>query len=305
MEFLREVANFLEAEDIKLLRIFMRDDVTSASIIRIFEDPENAGKYLVLLKDRPKAIYIVAKIAERIEEYLKGDEASISYELFMKALEEIKDTKDSALKLKIHLLVRDAIIRKINEKEYETAAALTSEFYEFGLKDCLKKLLLIASELSERGDYPKSVKILNLLIPSDSINELKSHILEEWGKNLMAKRDYINAASRFLEAIRVGNRKEVLINLGDAYFRAGEFENAYEAYSSIEITAKNEIEVLRRTSMMLNSWGEELVNQGELEKAVDKFNEAYQTAIKINEDDIAVNALKSARKAIEMIKGAD
>jgi tetratricopeptide (TPR) repeat protein len=94
------------------------------------------------------------------------------------------------------------------------------------------------------------------------------------------------------------------MNLADAYFKAEEFKKAYEAYSAIETSAKNEVEVLRKMSMLLNSWGEKLVNEGEYEKAVDKFNEAYQTAIRINDDDIAVNALKSAKKALEMIEEA-
>lgn len=302
MEFIRDVANFLDGEDLRLLRILMRDDVTSASITKIFEDPENAGKYLVLLKERPRAIYIVAKIAERIEEYLEDEEASISYGLFMRALEQIKNTSDSVLKQKIHLLIRDAIVRKINEKEYETAAILISEFYDFGLKDCFKKLLLIVSDLAEEGEYQKAFKTLNLLPASSIVEELKSYILEEWGKSLMAKGDYINAASRFAEAARIANRKELLLELGDAYFRAKEFEKAYESYRSVEPSAKNELDVFRRISMLLNSWGEELINQGDFEKAVDKFNEAYQIAIKINEDEIAINALKSAKKAIEMSK---
>jgi tetratricopeptide (TPR) repeat protein len=304
MGFVEEVSVFLEPEDLKLLRILMRDDVTAASITRIFEDPENAGKYLVILKERPKALFIVAKIAERIERYLEGEEASLSFELFMKSLEYIKDTHDNALKLKILLLVRDTIIRKMKEKDYETAAILTSEFFDFGLKDCLKKLLLIVSDLSEDGEYSRAMRILNFLTPSSSINELKSHILEEWGKSLMAQGDYINAISRFTQAMRLTNRKDVLMNLADAYFKAEEFKKAYEAYSAIETSAKNEVEVLRKMSMLLNSWGEKLVNEGEYEKAVDKFNEAYQTAIRINDDDIAVNALKSAKKALEMIEEA-
>ncbi|HID42726.1 MAG TPA: hypothetical protein EYP30_02970 [Archaeoglobaceae archaeon] len=302
MEFIRNVANFLEPEDLRLLRILMRDDVTSASITKIFEDPENAGKYLVLLNERPKAVYIVAKIAERIEEYLEGEEASISYELFIKALDRIKNTENNVLKQKIHFLVRDAIIRKINEKEYEIAAILISEFYDFGLKDCLRKLLLIVSDLAEEGEYQRAFKTLNLLPHSSITEELKSHILEEWGKGLMTQGEYINAASRFLEAIRTGNRKELFTSLGDAYFRAKEFDKAYDAYKSVELSAKNEVDVLRRISMLLNFWGEELVNEGEYEKAVDKFNEAYQTAVKINDDEIAVNALKSAKRAIEMAK---
>jgi len=302
MEFIRDVANFLEPEDLRLLRILMRDDVTSASITKIFEDPENAGKYLVLLKERPKAIYIVAKIAERIEKYLKDEEASISYELFMRALDQIKNTSDNVLKQKIHLLVRDAIIRKINEREYETAAILISEFYDFGLKDCFRKLLLIVSELAEDGEYQRAFKTLNLLPASGIIEELKSHILEEWGRSFMAKGEYLNAASRFAEAIRIANRKELYTELGDAYFRAKEFEKAYEAYKSVDLSARNEIDILKRISMLLNSWGEELVNLGQYEEAIDKFNEAYQAAIKINEDEIAVNALKSAKKAIDLSK---
>lgn len=114
MDFLRDVASFLDPEDLKQLRALLKDDVVASSITQIFNNPENAEKYLVTLKERPNSAYIVAKIAESIERYLEAEEAKISYDLFVKSLEHIRDARDKTLKMKIHLLVRDAIKRKIN-----------------------------------------------------------------------------------------------------------------------------------------------------------------------------------------------
>ncbi|MFP3909263.1 MAG: tetratricopeptide repeat protein [Archaeoglobaceae archaeon] len=304
MDFLREVSTFLEPEDMKLLRILMRDDVIATPITKIFEEPENAGKYFVLLKDRPKSLYLVAKIAERIEGYLDGDEARLSFELFMKSLEQIKCIQDKDLELKVYFLVRETIQKRIDNCEYENSAVLITELYDLGLKDLLKKLLLVVSDLSDSGEYSRAIKILNLLTPSESVNSLKSYILEEWGKSLISQGEYASAASRFMEGIRISNREELYLNLGDAYYKAEEFERAYDTYSSIEGSYKNEIELLRRKSMLLNSWGEHLVNKGDYENAIDKFNEAYQTAVRISDDEIGEYALKSARKALELSKQA-
>ncbi len=302
MDFLREVSTFLEPNDMKLLRILMKDDVVATPLTRIFEEPENAGKYFVLLQERPKSLYIVAKIAERIESYLDGDDASLSFDLFMKSLEQIKDTQDKDLELKVYFLVREAIQKRITKGEHENSAVLIREFYDLSLNDMFKKLLLVVSGLSDSGEYPRAVKILNILTPSQEVNSLKSYILEEWGKDLISQGDYTSAASRFMEAIRINSRSELYLSLGDAYYKAEEFEKAYDTYSSVESSYKNEVELLRRKSMLLNSWGENLVNKGDHENAIDKFNEAYQTAVRISDDQIGESALKSARKALEMSK---
>ncbi len=302
MDFLREVSTFLDPKDMKLLRILMRDDVVATPLTRIFEEPENAGKYFVLLQERPKSLYIVAKIAERIESYLDGDEANLSFDLFMKALEQIKETRDKDLELKVYFLVREAVEKRIKKGEYENSAILITEFYDMGLNDLFKKLLLVVSDLSDSGEYSRAVKILNILTPSQEVNSMKSYILEEWGKDLIAQGEYTSAASRFMEAIRTNSRSELYLSLGDAYYKAQEFERAYDTYSSVEGSYKNEVELLRRKSMLLNSWGEYLVNRGDYESAIAKFNEAYQTAVRISDDHISESALKSARKALEMSK---
>jgi len=296
MDFLRDVASFLDPADLKLLRVLLKDDVVSSSITQIFKNPESAGKYLVILKDRPNSLYIVAKIAESIEQYLEAEDAEISYELFIKSLEHIRDARDKTLRMKLHLLVRNAIKRKINEDDFETAAMLTSEFYDFGLRDIHKKLLLISSDLSESGNYERALKILNLLKPSDSVNDLKSHVLEEWGRSLFEAGELIKAASRYLEAVRVGNRNDLMVDLGEIYQKLGEFENAYEIYNNIEISSKNENLIKKKKSELLIRWGEQLALNKEFKEAADKFNEAYKTAISINDDEISIRALKNAKK---------
>ncbi|MFO7966054.1 MAG: hypothetical protein R6U44_00450 [Archaeoglobaceae archaeon] len=300
MDFFREVSTFLDPEDMKLLRILMKDDVVATPLTRVFEEPENAGKYFILLQERPKSLYIVSKVAERIERHLDGDDASLSFDLFMKSLDHIKETHDKDLKLKVYFLVRDAIQNRIKNGEYENSAILISEFYDLGLKDMFKKLLLVVSDLSDNGEYSRAVKILNILTPTQDVNSMKSYILEEWGKDLISQGEYTSAASRFMEAIRINSRGELYLSLGDAYYKAEEFEKAYDTYSSVEGSYKNEVELLRRKSMLLNSWGEHLVNKGDYESAIDKFNEAYQTAVRISDDQIGEAALKSARKALEM-----
>lgn len=155
---------------------------------------------------------------------------------------------------------------------------------------------MIISDLSESGNYERALKIINLLTPSESVNELKSHILEEWGRKFAERGGFIKAASRYLEAIRVGNRRDLMMDLGEIYFKLGEYENAYEIYNNVEVSSKNENLIKRRKSELLIKWGEELASKRKLKEASDKFHEAYQTANSINDDELSIRALKNVKK---------
>jgi tetratricopeptide (TPR) repeat protein len=283
-----------------------RDETVSKPIIKIFENPEYAGKYLIMLKDRPKALFIVAKLSERISKYFKGEEGEAIYNIFLKSVRMIKDTTDTSLKQSLFLLVKEAIERRMNEGDFETAASLISEFYSFGFKNQFKKILFTASELAEKGDFERTIKILNSLSPSEIVRELRTQIYFEWGKKLFSLKNYTSAEIQLREALKFSENEEISREtrfvLAEVLRKLGRFEESYRELSKIEPqNPVEEIKILRNAARTLMEWGEFLQKE-DADSAIDKFNEAYQIAMRIGDTSIAEIAFKKAQNTLKLKK---
>ncbi|MBO8182215.1 MAG: hypothetical protein H0Z28_05405 [Archaeoglobus sp.] len=301
-EFLRDAEVFLDYSDLKILRAVSRDETAATPILKIFENPENAGKYLVILKERPKALFVVAKLANRISKYFKGDEGRIIYNLFLKAVRMLKDHEDSWIKNAVFLLLKETIERKLKEGDFEEAASLVSEFKEYGFKNYFKKILLVSSELAEKGDFERAVSIINRLGPSSTVSELKTQIYLEWGKKLIELKDYHSAEIQLKEALRYASSHDTLseihLTLSTIYNRLGKFENAYNQILKIEPeNPVEEIKLLREAAKILIEWGNKLEKEDK-DEALDKYNQAYQLALRIGDTSLSKKAVERARKVV-------
>jgi tetratricopeptide (TPR) repeat protein len=301
-EFLKDAEVFLDYPDMKVLRAISRDETVSRPIVKIFENPRNAGKYLVILKERPKALFIVAKLANRISKYFKGEEEKIIYDLFLKAIKMIKDHKDPSIRNAIFLLLKETIKRKLEEGDYEGAASLISEFQEFGFKNYFKKILLISSELAEKGDFEGSISIVNRLGPSAIVNELKTQIYLEWGKRLMELKDYVSAETQLKEALKYAKSNftlsEIYLMLSSTYKNLGKFEQAYNQLLKIEPeNPVEEIKLLREAAKLLLIWGKNLEKEDK-DMALEKYNQAYQISLRIGDTSTSKDALEKAKKVV-------
>ncbi len=306
-EFLRDAEVFLDYSDMKILRAVSRDETASKPIIKIFENPENAGKYLVILKERPKALFVVAKLANRISKYFKNDEGKIIYDLFLRSVRMLKNQKDAWIRNAIFLLLKETIERKLEEGDFEEAASLVSEFQEYGFKMYFKKILLVSSELAEKGDFERAISIVNRLGPSTTVNELKTQIYLEWGKRLMDLGDYSSAELQLKEGLRYAKSHDTLseihTTLSKIYKRLGKFEQAYKQIMKIEPeNPVEEIKLLREAAKILMDWGVRLEKEDK-DEALDKYNQAYQLALRIGDISISKKALEKARKVVSASEG--
>ncbi len=301
-EFLKDAEVFLDYSDMKILRAVSRDETVSKPIIKIFENPENAGKYLVILKERPKALFVVAKLANRISKYFKGDEGRIIYDLFLKAVRMLKDQRDAWIKNAVFLLLKETIERKLEEGDFEEAASLVSEFQGYGFKNYFKKILLVSSELAEKGDFERAISIVNRLGPSATVNELKTQIYLEWGKRLMDLRDYSSAETQLKEALKYAKSHDTLteihLTLSKIYKKLGKFEQAYNQILRIEPeNPVEEIKLLREAAKILMDWGKKLEKEDK-DEALEKYNQAYQIALRIGDISISKKAIERAKKVV-------
>lgn len=181
MRFIKDVSVFLDYEDIKVLKVLSKNDVTISSMAKIFENPDKSGKYLMLISDKPIAIYLVAKISERICKYLTDEDAKTCFKLFLDSIILLNNVEDKKIKQMVFLLLKEAMNRRIKENKLNELAILLSNFYDVGFKKYLDKLLFLAATLAENGDYQKAIEILDL-INFDRAKKLKAAILEEWKK---------------------------------------------------------------------------------------------------------------------------
>jgi len=301
-EFLKDAEVFLDYSDLKILRAVSRDETVSKPILKVFESPENAGKYLVILKERPKALFVVAKLANRISKYFRGEEGRTIYDLFLKAIRMLRDQEDSWIKNAVFLLLKETIERKLKEGDFEGAASLVSEFQEYGFKNYFKKILLVSSELAEKGDFERAVNIINLLGPSATVNELKTQIYLEWGKRLMDLRDYNTAETQLREALKHATShnalSEIRLTLSNVYKKLGKFENAYSQILKIEPeNPVEEIKLLREAAKILMEWGKKLEAENK-DEALEKYNQAYQLALRIGDTSISKRAFERAKRVI-------
>ena len=287
-EFINDVAIFIDDADTKILRVLARDKVAISSIMKIFENPERAGKYMVLIKNRPTAIYLVAKIAERISKYLSDEDAKKCYNLFLKSVLMLKDVDDKTIRQKVFLLLRETMERRTREEKLDELAKLLSNFYNLGFKSYLDYLLFSASSLAEKGEYQKAVNILNL-VNFDTANQLKAQILVEWAKDL-TKVDAEKALKNLREAIEIDeSNEEAILTLADVYGSMGEFERAIKVYGIV-----GDKEALYKTVEVLRGWSSEL----EGKEALDKLKEAYRLAIEID-NRLAEEIFNSIKEALE------
>jgi tetratricopeptide (TPR) repeat protein len=271
--------------------------------VKTFENPENAGKYLIILREKPKALFVVAKLAERISYFFKGNEEKAVFNLFLKSIRMIKDSDDASLKQGIFILLKNAIEKRMDDGDYEVAASLISEFYNFGFKNLFRKILFITSELAEKKEFSKSINILNQLTPSPVIIDLKTQILIEWGKYLIDIGDYNSAEMRFKEALKLTDspetRSEIHLLLSGIYVRMERYKEAYELFMQVDAQSpKEEIEIQREIARILLIWGKSLEKSGDVESALEKYSEAYQLAFRINDHELTTKAVKNAKKIV-------
>ncbi|HDN73997.1 hypothetical protein DRP04_04010 [Archaeoglobales archaeon] len=264
-KFIKTISNFLDEEDVKLMKAVSSDPIVVHSIRRIFERPEKVGKYLVLLKDIPAAVYLLAKVAERLSKYLEGEDESKCFNIFLSALRQLKECKDKKIIQNMFILLKEAIERRLIEGKYEDAAKLVMEFQEFGFKSYIRKILFFALEVSEDGDYRRAMKILDLLPNIDEVIVSKANILLEWGKYLSLS-DPDAGIRKIEESIKLKETTEAKLAMAEIYENIGNYEKAYYIYSSLRTVYPG---IERKMSRMLLEWGEET---GDPEKLKEAYN---------------------------------
>ncbi len=287
-KFIDSVSNFIDEDDIKLLKALSNDPIIVHSIKRIFEHPEKARKYMILLRDTPATIYLVAKIAERLSRYLEGDDESKCFGVFLTALRELKNCRDRKTLQNMFIILKEAIERRLVEGKYEDAAKLVMEFQEFGFKSYIRKILFFALEVSEDGDYRRALRILDLLPETEAVRDSKASVLLEWGK-FQALTNPEAGLKKIEESLRVKDTTEARLAMAEIYETMGNYEKAYFIYSSLK-TAYPGIE--RRISRMLMEWGEET---GDVEKLKEAYNLAMNDRLLAEEIERRIKRLESQR----------
>ncbi len=277
-DFVETLSNFLDDDDVKLLKAVSTDPITSHSLRRIFEHPEKVSKYMILLKDAPTTVYLVAKIAERLSKYLDEEDQSKCFGIFLTAMRELKNCKDRKIVQNMFLLLKEAIERRLMEGKYEEAAKLVMEFQDFGFKGYVKKILFFALEVSEDGDFKRAMRILELLPPSEEVAASKASVLLEWGKSL-ALRNPEAGLRKIEESLKHRETPEAKLAMAEIYEDLGNYEKAYYIYSSLRNVYPG---IEKRISRMLMEWGEESSD-------IEKLKEAYNLAMddKILAEEIA------------------
>lgn len=265
-KFVEDVARFLDDDDVRILRTLSNDAVILHSIKKIFENPDKVSKYLILLRDSPVSVYIVAKIAERLSRFLEGDDESKCFGIFLTSLRELRKCNDRKILQNMFTLLKEAIDRRIADEKYEDAARLVVEFQDFGFKGYIRKILFFALEVSESGDFARAISILSHLPNSEAVTEAKASVMLEWGKAL-AKANPEAGLRKIEESLKFKDTLEARIAMAEVYEAMGSYEKAYEIYSSL----KGYPGIDRRISRMLMEWGEETGD-------VEKLKEAYVLA---------------------------
>ncbi|WP_456468828.1 hypothetical protein [Archaeoglobus sp.] len=287
-KFIESISNFVDEEDIKLLKALSNDPIVVHSIKRIFEHPEKASKYLILLRDVPAAIYLVAKVAERLSKYLEGDDEAKCFGIFLTALRELKDCRDRRLLQNMFLLLKESIERRLIDGKYEDAAKLVMEFQEFGFKSYIKRILFFALEVSEDGDYRRAMRILDLLPETDAVVDAKSSVLLEWGKAI-AMSNPEAGLKKIEEALKFKDTPEARMAMAEIYESMGNYEKAYFIYSSLRSVYPG---IERKISRMLMEWGEET---GDVEKLREAYNLAMNDRLLAEEIERRIKKLESQR----------
>ncbi len=294
--FIESLSNFIDEDDVKLLKALSSDPIVIHSIKRIFEHPEKVGKYMVILKDIPATVYLVAKIAERLSRYLEGDDEAKSFAIFLAALRELKDCKDKKVLQNMFLLLKEAIERRLREGKYEDAAKLVMEFQEFGFKSYIKKILFFALEVSEDGDYKRAMRILDLLPPTEDVMASKANVLLEWGKAIAMSNPEMGLR-KIEESLKLKEMPEAKLAMAEIYESIGNYEKAYYIYSSLKNIYPG---IEKRMSRMLMEWGEET---GDIEKLREAYNLAADDRLLAEEIERRIKRLSRDREYQELHPG--
>ncbi len=294
--FIRSLSNFLDDDDIKLLKALSSDPIVVHSIKRIFELPEKVNKYLILLKDVPATVYLVAKIAERLSKYLDGEDESKCFGIFLAALRELKNCKDKKIVQNMFLLLKEAIERRLLEGKYEDAAKLVMEFQEFGFRSYIRKILFFALEVSEDGDYKRAMRILDLLPNTDEVIASKANVLLEWGKAIASSNPEAGL-KKIEESLKLKETPEAKLAMAEIYENIGNYEKAYYIYTSLRSVYPG---IDKKISRMLMEWGEET---GDIEKLKEAYNLAIDDKILAEEIERRIKKLSHDKGVQELPSG--
>ncbi len=287
-KFIESVANFIDEDDVKVLKAIGNDPILLHSIKKIFDYPEKASKYLILLRDSPVAIYLVAKIAERLSRYLEGEDEAKCFAVFLTALRELKGCEDRKVLQNMFLLLKEAIERRLSDGKYEDAAKLVMEFQDFGFKSYIKKILFFALEVSEEGDYRRAMRILDLLPEIDAVRDAKASILLEWGKSLALSNPEA-AIKKVEESLKLKDAVDARLAMAEIYENLGNYEKAYFIYTSLRALYPG---IDRKISRMLMEWGEET---GDVEKLREAYNLAMGDRLLAEEIERRIKKLEAQR----------
>ncbi len=287
-KFIDSISSFVDEEDIKLLKALSKDPIVVHSIKRIFEHPEKSSKYLILLRDVPAAVYIVAKVAERLSKYLEGEDETKCFGIFLRAMRELKDCRERRLLQNMFLLLKESIERRLMEGKYEDAAKLVMEFQDFGFKSYIKKILFFALEVSEDGDYSRATRILDLLPETEAVIDAKASVLLEWGKTIAISNPEAGL-KKIEEALKFKDAPEVRIAMAEIYESMGNYDKAYFIYSSLRAVYPG---IERKISRMLMEWGEET---GDVEKLREAYNLAMGDKLLSEEIERRIKKIESQR----------
>ncbi len=292
-KFIESVSNFVDEEDVKLLKALSSDPIVIHSIKRIFEHPEKVNKYMVLLKDVPATVYLVAKIAERLSKYLEGEDEAKCFGIFLAALRQLKNCKDRKILQNMFLLLKEAIERRLIEGKYEDAAKLVMEFQEFGFKSYIRKILFFALEVSEDGDYKRAMRILELLPSTEEVIASKANVLLEWGKAI-AMSNPEAGLRKIEESLKLRESPEAKLAMAEIYESIGNYEKAYFIYSSLRSVYPG---IEKRLARMLMEWGEET---GDIEKLREAYNLAADDKILAEEIERRIRKLSRDKELQEL-----
>ncbi|WP_456329383.1 tetratricopeptide repeat protein [Archaeoglobus sp.] len=287
-KFIESVANFIDEDDVKVLKAVGSDPITLHSIKKIFDYPEKASKYLILLRDSPVAIYLVAKISERLSRYLEGEDEAKCFAVFLTALRELKGCGDRRVLQNMFLLLKEAIERRLSDGKYEDAAKLVMEFQDFGFKSYIKKILFFALEVSEEGDYRRAMRILDLLPETDAVIDAKASVLLEWGKSLALSNPEA-AMKKVEESLKLKDTVDARLAMAEIYENLGNYEKAYFIYTSLRSIYPG---IDRKISRMLMEWGEET---GDVEKLREAYNLAMGDKLLTEEIERRIKKLEAQR----------
>lgn len=287
-KFIKSVANFIDEDDVKVLKAIGSDPILLHSIKKIFDYPEKASKYMILLRDSPVAIYLVAKIAERLSRYLEGEDEAKCFAVFLTALRELKGCGDRKVLQNMFLLLKEAIERRLSDGKYEDAAKLVMEFQDFGFKSYIKKILFFALEVSEEGDYRRAMRILDLLPEMDAVRDAKASVLLEWGKSL-ALNNPEAAIKKVEESLKLKDTVDARLAMAEIYENLGNYEKAYFIYTSLRALYPG---IDRKISRMLMEWGEET---GDIEKLKEAYNLAMGDRLLAEEIERRIKKLETQR----------